>query len=107
MVTLFSGCYKKLLRFVFEIYDFSNKSSIQRTHIKSVFSYIPLNIGGVFKNVFKMEKGNFKNRLESQDELYKYIDILFNDKDELNFDMFKNQVEHSCSEVFIYVNIAY
>jgi hypothetical protein len=99
-----TGNFKLLIKFIFDIYDFNNKGFLQSNDVKIVFSYLPLNIKEISnKNIFKMENGNFSNRLESQEEIYEYIEILFGDAKTIKFEEFVEIVTHDCSEVFIYV----
>jgi hypothetical protein len=107
MLKLFTGSCSALMKLVFKIYDFEEKGKIDRKGIKTVFSYLPLDIPVdiPFANLksFKYENQNFEQRLKSQEEQYKYIEIMFSESDSLTFDEFVNKVENDCSEVFIYV----
>lgn len=56
-MTLFIESYEKMLKFIFNLYDFDKDSYISREDIRVVLSYIPLNTQKkVDKDTLKYEK---------------------------------------------------
>jgi len=106
MITIFTEPYEKLVRFIFDLYDFTKKGEISRKEIQTVFSYIPLNNNKLFPNVkFKYESNLFTNQLNSQQEINFYLDKIFSNKTKLiNHEYFTRIIEEISSEAFLFVN---
>lgn len=57
MMTLFTESYEKMLKFIFNLYDFDKDSYISKEDIRVVLSYIPLNTQTkINSNTLKYEK---------------------------------------------------
>jgi Ca2+-binding EF-hand superfamily protein len=57
MMTLFTESYEKMLKFIFNLYDFDKDSYVSKEDIRVVLSYIPLNTQTkVNSNTLKYEK---------------------------------------------------
>ena len=57
MLTLFCETYEKMLKFIFNLYDFDKDNYISKEDIRIVLSYIPLNTKSkVNSNKLKFEK---------------------------------------------------
>jgi hypothetical protein len=104
MTNIFSESYEKLSNFIFSIYDFENNGTISRDDVKVVLSYIPLKIRKSSKTL-KYEKEDFKDRIESQDELQLLIDYCFGIKEKLNLSEFLEVIENVSSDMFLFILI--
>ena len=81
MLTLFTGTYDRLVKFIFNFYDFDKDGFISKEDIRTVLSYVPLNTKHKYNNQkLKYEKEDYKDRIESQDELYSILDKSFEKK---------------------------
>lgn len=59
MTTLFSESFDKMEKFIFNFYDFDKDGYISKDDLRTVLSYIPLNIGSKSDNTvvrLKFEK---------------------------------------------------
>jgi Ca2+-binding EF-hand superfamily protein len=105
MVNIFTGSYDKLIHFIFQIYDCDNDGEISKQDVKLILSYIPLSSTPIHSDLnFKFENESFNNRLESQEEINKYVNILFENADAIDEFDYKKIVNEKSSESFIYVN---
>ena len=104
MTTLFTENFGKLIKFIFRFYDFDRDNYISHEDIRVVLSYIPLNTqkkihGNKFENL------DYKDRIESQDELQIMLDSIFEKHKRLDFNTFTRIVENQNSEVCLYILI--
>jgi Ca2+-binding EF-hand superfamily protein len=104
MTTLFTESFEKLIKFVFKFYDFDRDELITYEDVRVVLSYIPLNTQKKI-NVTKFENADYKDRIESQDELKKILDKCFEKLKKLDFANFQTIVENQHSEICLYILI--
>ena len=108
MTILFSENFEKLAKFIFNFYDFNKDGLISKEDIRVVLSYIPLNLkpSSKFSNAkLKFEKEDFKDRVESQDELFLLLEKCFESADLLDHAKFLSVVENVSSDIFLYILI--
>ena len=103
MLNLFSEDYSKLTRFIFDLYDFNKDGEISREDIRTVYSYIPLKTEN--NAIDRFIKGEFKDRIESQNEIFFFLEKVFREQNVINYDKFLEAIENNSSELFLYVNI--
>jgi len=104
MITLFTEPYEKLLKLVFNVYDFTGNGEISRKDIQTVFSYIPLHSTKLFpEEKFKYESNSFNNQLNSQQEIKFYLDKIFTQYKFINKVYYKSIIEEVSSETFLFV----
>ena len=84
MTIIFSENFDKLSKFIFDFYDFDKDGKISKEDVKVVLSYIPLNINKYSTKKLKFEKEEFKDRVESQDELHILFQKCFRNGEYLN-----------------------
>ena len=94
MLILFSSNFEKLLEFIMKFYDFDNDGKITKEDVRVVLSYVPIykkteNNGGL-----KFEVDNFEDRLQSQRELHKKLDAIFDSKPAINLNEFTSIVKN-------------
>ena len=104
MTTLFTGSYDQLINFIFRIYDCDTDKIITKEDVKLIMSYLPLKHNKLNTLSFKMERDGFGDRKESQDEISKYLAVLFKDNESIEEHEFKKIITEQVSEPFIYVN---
>lgn len=106
MTVLFSENFEKLAKIIFDFYDFDKDGKISKEDVKVVLSYIPLNIKKFSKN-FKFVKEEFKDRVESQDELHELITkcFIFDNQNYLNESQFLKVIENISSDIFLFILI--
>jgi len=97
MCSLFTGNYDELIHFIFQIYDCDNDGEISREDVQVILSYLPLKLHG------SDNLENFNHRIDSQEEIHKYVSVLFEKNEYLEELEFKKLVTEICSEPFIYV----
>lgn len=106
MLTLFTDSFDGLIKFIFNFYDFDKDGIITKEDMRTVLSYIPLNTNNKYrKDKMKFEKEDFKDRMESQDELKIILGKVFEKNDKIEIKEFIDIVENKCSEVFLFLII--
>jgi len=108
MTILFSENYEKLIEFIFDFYDFDKDGKISKEDVRVVLSYIPLNITKLEKYSelkLKFENEEYKDRVESQEELFNLLEKCFKLKNELDLDKFKDIIENVSSDIFLFILI--
>jgi len=105
MTTIFSESYEKLSKFIFNLYDFENKGKISKEDVKVILSYMPLKIRKFSSKKLKFEKEEFKDRVESQDELHSLIEHCFGKRDKLDESEFLEVIENVSSDIFLFILI--
>ena len=105
MTILFSENFEKLVKFIFEFYDFNKDGLISKEDVRVVLSYIPLNITKYSKLKLKFEKEDFGDRVESQDELYELLEKCFNNSQTLDMNKFSDVIENVSSDIFLFILI--
>lgn len=103
MTTLFTENFEKLIKFIFKFYDFDRDDLITYEDVRVVLSYIPLNTTKL--KTTKYENADYRDRIESQDELKKMLDKCFEKLKKLDFSNFLNIVENQNSEICLYILI--
>lgn len=108
MTILFSENFEKLVKFIFDFFDFDKDGKISKEDVRVVLSYIPLNYKNnknYSKMKLKLEKEDYKDRVESQDELYSLLEKCFEKTEILDFDRFISVVENTNSDIFLFILI--
>lgn len=106
MTSLFCDNFDKQIKFVFKFYDFDRDELISQEDIRVVLSYIPLNTQNKYKaNKLKYETAEYKDRIESQDELIRILEKSFENCKKMDFSTFTNVVENKYSEICLYILI--
>lgn len=105
MTIIFSENFEKLSKFIFDFYDFDKDGKISEEDVKIVLSYIPLNIERYSSKKMKFEKEEFKDRIESQDELHILFKKCFIHGEYLNENQFIDVIENVSSDIFLFILI--
>lgn len=108
MMTLYTESYDKLAKFIFIFYDFDKDGLISREDIRTVLSYIPIRNGNhsvMKKFKLKFEKEDFKDRVESQDELHDLLDKCFKSSHVLDYHGYLKVIENISSDIFLFILI--
>lgn len=104
MLTLFTENFENMVKFIFNFYDFDKDGVITKEDIRTVLSYIPLNTSNKYrKDKMKYENEDFKDRIESQDELQIILSNVFDKEDKICLKSFTYIIENKCSEIFLYL----
>ena len=105
MKTIFARgeSFNSLAKFVFKIYDFDRDGVINKDDVKIVLSYVPLNKRKSNKNISDIVTEEFKDRIQSQKELVKILQVAFGKKETLNYEEYINLIEKVNSDIFILV----
>ena len=109
ILAIFTEKYEVLVELIFNFYDFDKDGKISREDIMVVFSYINLKNNNVTTlsssiQLFKYEnEGDYKYRVESQDEITNYLNTMFEDEKMIDLEQFKVITEEKSSEVFLFV----
>ena len=105
MITLFSSDLEQLLQFILKFYDFDRDQKITKEDVRVVLSYIPI----YKKRKNKQNKGlkfdteDYNDRLKSQKELHEKLDIIFGDKESLDFNEFSDIIKNKNSDIFLFI----
>ena len=105
MITLFSSDLEQLLLFILKFYDFDRDQKITKEDVRVVLSYIPI----YKKRKNKKNKGlkfdteDYNDRLKSQKELHEKLDIIFGDKESLDFNEFSDTIKNKNSDIFLFI----
>ena len=102
MNILFSESFHSLAEFIFKFYDFDHDGKITKEDVRVVLSYVPLQ-KKFSKNKMIFEQNEYKDRVESQDELFNILNSAFGSKEQLSKDEFINVVENVNSDIFIFI----
>lgn len=86
-------------RFVFKDYDFDRNGFIKKEDVRVVLSYVPLQ-KKYSKLKIQYEREDFKDRVESQNELFDILNKTFDDKDKFDEHEFINVIENISSDIF-------
>lgn len=106
MFLLFTQNFEYLVKFIFRFYDFDNDGLISKEDIRTVISYVPLNSRYKYrKDKLRYEKDDFKDRMESQDELQLILNTSFEKLTTMDLSTFVSTIENKCSEIFLYLVI--
>ena len=102
MNILFSESFHSLAEFIFKFYDFDHDGYITKEDVRVVLSYVPLQ-KKFSKNKMLFEQNEYKDRVESQDELFNILKEAFGEKEKLTQGEFINVVENVNSDTFIFI----
>lgn len=108
LTVLFSENYSKLIEFIFNLYDFDKDGKISKEDVRVVLSYIPLNItklGKYSEMKLKFEKEEYKDRVESQEELFNLLEKCFQKSELLDLEKFNYVIENISSDIFLFILI--
>ena len=118
MTRLYTGDFESLCKFIFDFYDFDEDEIIFKEDVRTVLSYIPLRrekqssieqMSPKEKTAKYVRKREFKNVVESQEELNNLIEKCFYDDINnakvsfMNYSRFKYVVQNVSSEIFLYM----
>ena len=105
MKTLFARgeTFNSLAKFIFKIYDFNNDGIINKEDVKLILSYVPLNKRQSNKNISGIVTEEFKDRIQSQNELVNILQIAFEKKETLSFEEYISLIEKINSDIFILI----
>jgi len=104
MISLFSEEFSKLASFIFYFYDFDKDGLISKEDIRVVLSYIPLKTKNSEISK-KFREGEFKDQIESQEELHKLLEQIFKNSETINQMQFINVIEQMNSDIFLFILI--
>ena len=105
MLLLFTKGFNELVKFIFSLYDFDNDGKISKEDVRVLLSYIPLNRGRLKKLKGIAENEHFEQRIESQNELHKTLDMVFEGNKHINQKEFIHIIEHINSDMFLFILI--
>ena len=105
MLVLFTKGFNELVKFIFSLYDFDNDGKISKEDVRVLLSYIPLNRGRLKKLKGIAENEHFEQRIESQNELHKTLDMVFEGNKHINQKEFIHIIEHINSDMFLFILI--
>ena len=97
--------FNSLAKFIFKIYDFDHDGIINKEDVKLILSYVPLNKRLSNKNISDIVTDEFKDRIQSQNDLVKILQIAFEKKETLSFKEYISLIEQTNSDIFILVLI--
>lgn len=95
MMTLFNSSVEELMHFVFNLFDENKDGFISSEDIRSLFQYIPLHK--------KISDQSFKDRLDSQEEIFDLIGSFFKDTEKIDNKQFIDHTVKENSTVFLYI----
>ena len=102
MSILFSEGFTKLAQFIFKFYDFDKDGLITKEDVRVVLSYVPLQKKYI-KNKMRYEQDEYKDRVDSQNELFNILSVGFGKKEKLNESEYMNVIENVSSDMFIFI----
>lgn len=105
MFLLFTQSFDSLAEFIFKFYDFDNDGYITKEDIRTILSYVTLNVPDKYKGKMRFENANFKDRMESQEELVLILNETFEGLTKVDHKTFVNLIENKRSEIFLYLII--
>ena len=105
MLILFSSDLEQLLQFVLKFYDFDRDNKITKEDVRVVLSYIPIykKRKGKKSKGLKLDTDDYSDRLKSQKELHEKLDIIFGDKESLDFNDFSDIIKNKNSDIFLFI----
>ena len=105
MITLFSSDLEQLLLFILKFYDFDRDQKITKEDVRVVLSYIPIKKKRKNKKNkgLKFDTEDYNDRLKSQKELHEKLDIIFGDKESLDFNEFSDIIKNKNSDIFLFI----
>ena len=102
MSVLFCDSFDMTSKFIFDFYDFDKDNFITKEDIRTVLSYLSLNI-----DMTKLSSGSqgYLARVNSQEELHNMLEYAFSDvkADKINYIQFLHILEDKSSDIYIYI----
>ena len=95
MIRLFQGNFEETLNSIFEIYDFDSDGFINKEDVRIIMFYLPLKIQNV--------KNDFKQQMDSLDEINEILEHTFENEIELNIDKYRELIKKRVSDTFIHL----
>lgn len=105
MRKLFTGHYDSLINFIFNLYDFDKDGLISKEDIRIVLSYVPLEVDTKYSNFRKFDISEFKDRVESQEELHTLLEKVFKNSQHLDLKKFIYAIENVSSDILLFILI--
>ena len=96
MKSLFSGDFDSTSKFIFDFYDFDKDGFITSEDIRVVLSYITL-------SQKMIDTIDYKQRCNSQEELYRIVNQIFVSNNKIDYEMFKNVIEDTNSDAYLII----
>lgn len=103
MTTLFSEKYENIVKFIFDLYDFDRDGLIAKEDIRIVLSYVPLNTDNFKSEISKYLSQQYKDRIESQDEIFSLLEKVFMTNDKLDVNSFFRVIENVSSDILLFI----
>lgn len=109
LLKIYSTEFKIKMKIVFDLYDFEKNGVITKEDVRLLLSHAPINknsteVNSLSEGQFTQNGGGgeeYTDRLESQKELDKLINICFGKQEKLTFEDFKKVTEKVSSEMFL------
>jgi hypothetical protein len=92
LFTLYEGSFEQTTDLIFKMLDFNKDGIISKGDMKLLLSYLP---------VKSQDSSEYKYQLECLDEIGEIIKDTFGGNQTLNFDEFKNHIQHKKSDVYV------
>ena len=105
MRKLFTGQYDSLISFIFNLYDFDKDGFISKEDIRIVLSYVPLEVDNKYNNFRRFNVSEFKDRVESQEELHVLLEKVFKNTNTLDLKKFIYAIENISSDILLFILI--
>lgn len=105
MKKLFTGQYDSLINFIFNLYDFDKDGKISKEDIRIVLSYVPLEVDNKYDTFRRIHTSEFKDRVESQEELHKLLEKVFKTSEHLDLKKFIYAIENVSSDILLFILI--
>jgi Ca2+-binding EF-hand superfamily protein len=108
LLRIYCSTFEQRTKFVFEIYDFDGDGLVSKDDISTILSYMPVtkNIPVLGEGKFTQEGGgasDFNERIETLQEMFKILDICFQEKTQINFKEFQRINEEIASDMLLSV----
>jgi hypothetical protein len=105
MRKLFTGHFESLISFIFNLYDFDKDGLISKEDIRIVLSYVPLEVDTKYSSFRKFDTSEFKDRVESQEELHILLEKVFKNNDTIDLKKFTYAIENVSSDILLFILI--
>jgi hypothetical protein len=103
--SIFTSGFDVLSQIIFKIYDFDKNGKISKEDVRTILSYVPLKNEKYSALKLKYENEEFKDRVESQDEMHHIITRFFGKNEYLTYKMYVEAIQNVSSEIFLYILI--
>jgi Ca2+-binding EF-hand superfamily protein len=107
MKTLFTEGFEKTSKFIFDFYDFNKDGFISKADIQTVLSYVSLKNNKNDNQQMKFEMDSYRDRVESQEEIYQILEKCFKEftSEEIDYFKFVYILENICSDIYFFILI--